>query len=382
MTPELHQKLTAWRQHLHAHPELSLQEKATAAFVQQKLTELGIPFEAGIGGHGIVATLARGSAQARVGLRADMDALPITEDTALPYASKNPGVMHACGHDGHTASLLGAAALLAADTNWSGTVDFIFQPAEEGYGGSRAMVAAGLFDRFPMDRVFGFHNWPGLAAGTIAVHDGVVMASGGRITITIDGHAGHAGMPHLTRDPVVAAGHLIVALQSIVSRGVDPLDTAVLSLCTIEGGTARNQIAGRVTIGGTLRYHRDAVKGTLLDGIERVCAGIATSFGVKVTPEIVIGVGVVINTPTEAGLARIAAEKVRAEVRRDLAPSMAGEDFAFYLQQRPGAFVWIGNGPLRDGAELHGPRYDFNDAILPVAASWMAEVARTALASN
>lgn len=382
MPPELHQKLTAWRRHLHAHPELSLQEQATSAFVQDKLAELGIPFEAGIGGHGIVATLTRGRARSRVGLRADMDALPITEDTGLPYASSTPGVMHACGHDGHTASLLGAAALLAADTSWSGTVDFIFQPAEEGFGGSRAMVAAGLFDRFPMERIFGFHNWPGLAAGTIAVHDGVVMASGGRITITIEGHAGHAGMPHLTRDPVVAAGHLIVALQSVTSRGVDPLDTAVLSLCTIEGGTAPNQIAGRVTIRGTLRYHREAVKDTILDGIERTCAGIATSFGVKVTPEIVMGVGVVINTPAEAELARIAAEKVQAPVRRDLAPSMAGEDFAHYLQQRPGAFVWIGNGELRDGAELHGPRYDFNDAILPVASGWMAEVAKTALASN
>ncbi|WP_404553895.1 amidohydrolase [Bradyrhizobium niftali] len=382
MTPELHQKLTAWRRHLHAHPELSLQEKATAAFVQDRLTELGIPFEAGVGGHGVVATLTRGHAQGRVGLRADMDALPITEDTGLPYASKTSGVMHACGHDGHTASLLGAAALLAADTSWSGTVDFIFQPAEEGYGGSRAMVGAGLFERFPMDRVFGFHNWPGLAAGTIAVHDGVVMASGGRVTITIEGHAGHAGMPHLTRDPVMAAGHLIVALQSIVSRSVDPLDTAVLSLCTIEGGTAPNQIAGRVTIRGTLRFHREAVKDVLLARISEICAGIATSLGVKVTPEIVMGVGVVVNTPDEASLARAAAEKVRAEVRRDLAPSMAGEDFAFYLQKRPGAFVWIGNGELRDGAELHGPRYDFNDAILPVASGWMAEVAKTALASN
>ncbi|MCA1391328.1 amidohydrolase [Bradyrhizobium sp. IC3123] len=382
MSPELHQKLTAWRRHLHAHPELSLQEKETAAFVQNKLTELGIPFEAGIGGHGIVATLRRGHAQRRVGLRADMDALPITEDTGLPYASKTSGVMHACGHDGHTAALLGAAALLAGDTDWSGTVDFIFQPAEEGFGGSRAMVAAGLFDRFPMERIFGFHNWPGLAAGTIAVHDGVVMASGGRITITIEGHAGHAGMPHLTRDPLVAAGHLIVALQSVTSRSVDPLDTAVLSLCTIEGGTAPNQIAGRVTIRGTLRYHREAVKDVILDGITRTCAGIATSFGVKVTPEIVWGVGVVINTPDEADLARIAAEKVQARVRRDLAPSMAGEDFAHYLQQRPGAFVWIGNGELRDGAELHGPRYDFNDAILPVASSWMAEVAKAALATN
>jgi amidohydrolase len=382
LTPELHQKLTAWRQHLHAHPEISLQEKATSAFVQARLAELGIPFEAGIGGHGVVATLSRGHARGRVGLRADMDALPITEETGLPYASRHPGVMHACGHDGHTVSLLGAAALLVADTSWRGTVDFIFQPAEEGFGGSRAMVGDGLFDRFPMTRIFGFHNWPGLAAGTIAVHDGVVMASGGRVTITIDGHAGHAGMPHLTRDPVMAAGHLIVALQSIVSRNVDPVDTAVLSLCAIEGGTAANQISGRVVIRGTLRHHRGAVKDTIVEGIERICAGIATSFDVKVTPEIVMGVGTVVNTPAEANLARMAAEKTQAPLRRDLAPSMAGEDFAFYLQHRPGAFVWIGNGPLRDGAELHGPRYDFNDAILPVASRWLAEVAKTAQAAN
>jgi hippurate hydrolase len=382
LTPDLHQKLTAWRQHLHAHPELSLQEKATSAFVQQKLAELGIPFEAGIGGHGVVATLSRGSASGRVGLRADMDALPITEETGLGYASRNAGVMHACGHDGHTASLLGAAALLASDPSWSGTVDFVFQPAEEGLGGARAMVGDGLFERFPMSRIFGFHNWPGLEAGAIAVHDGVVMAAGGRITLTIEGHAGHAGMPHLTRDPVVAAGHLIVALQSIVARNVDPLDTAVLSLCTIEGGTVPNQIAGRVVIRGTLRNHRDGARQTLEEGIRRICDGTAATFGVKITSEVTPGVGIVTNSPTEAGLARMAAENAQAPLRRDLAPSMAGEDFAFYLKHRPGAFVWIGNGPLRDGAELHGPRYDFNDAILPVASRWMAEVAKTALAAN
>lgn len=382
VTADLHQKLTAWRRHLHAHPELSLHEKATSAFVQARLAELGIPFTAGIGGHGVVATLSRGSAQGRVGLRADMDALPITEMTGLDYASRNPGIMHACGHDGHTASLLGAAALLAADTSWSGTVDFVFQPAEEGLGGAKAMVADGLFERFPMTQIFGFHNWPGLAAGTIAVHDGVVMAAGGRVTLTIEGHPGHAGMPHLTRDPVVAAGHLIVALQSIVSRSVDPLDTAVLSLCTIEGGTVPNQIASTVTIRGTLRNHRSPVRDVITEGIERVCAGVATSFGVKVSSEITPGVGVLANAPHEAGLARMAAEKVAAPLRRDLAPSMAGEDFAFYLQHRPGAFVWIGNGELREGAELHGPHYDFNDAILPTASGWMAEVAKTALGAN
>jgi amidohydrolase len=382
VTPDLHKKLTDWRRHLHANPELSLQEKATSAFVQQKLTELGIPFKAGIGGHGVVATLSRGTAGGRVGLRADMDALPIVETTGLSYASCNQGVMHACGHDGHTVSLLGAAALLAADTSWSGTIDLVFQPAEEGFGGARAMIADGLFDRFPMTRIFGFHNWPGLEAGAVAVHDGVVMASGGRVTLTIDGHAGHAGMPHLTRDPMVAAGHLIVALQSIVSRSIDPLETAVLSLCMIQGGTAPNQIASQVVIRGTLRSHQRAVRDTIIAGIERTCAGVATTFDVKVTPEITVGLNPVVNVPAEANLARLAAKKANLSLRGDLAPSMAGEDFAFYLDHRPGAFVWIGNGELRDGAELHGPMYDFNDAILPAASHWMAEVAKVALAQN
>jgi metal-dependent amidase/aminoacylase/carboxypeptidase family protein len=189
-------------------------------------------------------------------------------------------------------------------------------------------------------------------------------------------------MPHLTRDPVLAAGHLIVALQSIVSRNVDPIETAVLSLCTIEGGAAPNQIAGRVVIRGTLRNHRDSVRQTIVEGIERICAGIATSFSVKVTPEVTAGLGPVVNTPMEANLARLAAEKAGLSLRGDLAPSMAGEDFAFYLQHRPGAFVWIGNGELREGAELHGPGYDFNDAILPAASHWMAEVAKATLALN
>jgi amidohydrolase len=382
VTPDLHKKLTEWRRHLHANPELSLQEKATSAFVQQRLNELGIPFTAGVGGHGVVATLSRGSAEGRIGLRADMDALPIAETTGLPYASRNSGVMHACGHDGHTVSLLGAAALLAADSSWSGTIDLVFQPAEEGFGGAKAMIADGLFDRFPMTQIFGFHNWPGLAAGEVAVHDGVVMASGGRVTITIDGHAGHAGMPHLTSDPMVAAGHLLVALQSIVSRNIDPLDTAVLSLCTIQGGTAPNQIAGQIVIRGTLRNHQRAVRDTIVSGIERICGGVATTFDVKVTPEITVGMNPVINTAEGASLARLAADKAKLPLHRDLAPSMAGEDFTFYLDHRPGAFVWIGNGDLRNGAELHGPRYDFNDAILPAASHWMAEVAKVALAQN
>jgi len=382
LTPDLHDRLTGWRRHLHAHPEPSLHEQATSAFVQQRLAELGIPFTAGIGGYGVVATLTRGRGGGAVGLRADMDALRITETTGLDYASTNPGVMHACGHDGHTVSLLGAAALLADDTDWSGTIQLVFQPAEEGHGGARAMIADGLFERFPMSRIFGFHNWPGIEAGTVVVHDGIVMAAGGRVTLTIDGHAGHAGMPHLTRDSVVVAGHLIVALQSIVARNVDPLDTAVLTLGTIEGGAVANQVAGRVVIRGTLRCHRPEVRETIVAAIERISAGVASTFGVTIGVEITPPLFPVKNTPAEAGLARLAAQSARLPLLNDVAPSMAGEDFSFYLQQKPGAFVWIGNGELRDGAELHGPKYDFNDAILPAAASWMAEVAKTALKSN
>jgi amidohydrolase len=372
--------LTAWRRHLHAHPELSLQEHATSAFVQEKLRELGIPFVAGVGGTGVVATLARGASNRSVGLRADMDALPITETTGLPYASTNPGVMHACGHDGHTASLLGAAALLARDPGWSGTVHFVFQPAEEGLGGARAMIGDGLFDRFPMERIFGFHNWPGLEPGTVAVHDGPVMAAGARVTITLEGHAGHAAMPHLARDPILAAGYLLVALQSVVSRNVDPLDTAVLSICMIEGGVAANQIPREVTMRGTLRTHREAVRVLVKESIQRVAEGIAQTFGTVARVEIPEGGRATINTRPEADLAAAAAESVGLPVRCDLPPSMAGEDFAFYLAQKPGAFVWIGNGPATPGSELHNPGYDFNDEIFPATSGWMASVARLALA--
>ena len=379
MGPELQRALPLWRQHLHEHPELSLQESETAAFVCRTLTELGVPFTAGVGGHGVVATISRGQSNRSVGLRADMDALPITETTGLPYASSNPGVMHACGHDGHTASLLGAAALLSRDTSWTGTVHLVFQPAEEGYGGAKAMMADGLFERFPMERIFGYHNWPGLEAGTVAVHTGAVMAAGSRIELVVEGHAGHAALPHLARDPVLAAGHLLVALQSLVSRNVDPLDSAVVSICTLRAGVAANQIPSRVVMQGTSRTHRRAVRDLLEAGVHRVAEGIGATFGVTVTTTITHGVSATVNDAASADLAADTAAEVGAAVRRDLPPSMAGEDFGFYLEQRPGAFVWIGNGAAMPGGELHNPGYDFNDSILPVAATWLAATARRAL---
>src|SRR3954447_5632001 len=238
MDKTLHDRLTGWRRHLHANPDLTRHEARTAAFVQERLQELGIPCVGGVGGHGVVGTITRGASNRSVGLRADMDALPIQETTGVPYASRTSGVMHACGHDGHTVSLLGAAALLAADTSWSGTVQLVFQPAEEGGGGALSMIGDSLFDRFPMERVFSYHNWPGLEAGTVAVHDGPVMAAGNRLFFTVTGHGGHAALPHRTRDPMVAAAHLLLALQSIVSRSVDPLDSAVVTIAMIQAGSA------------------------------------------------------------------------------------------------------------------------------------------------
>ncbi len=381
MDPKLQQALTRWRRHLHQHPELSLQETATAAFVCRTLAELGVPFISGVGGHGVVATLTRGHSNRSVGLRADMDALPITERTDLPYASDNPGVMHACGHDGHTVSLLGAAALLAQDADWTGTVHFVFQPAEEGYGGARSMLADGLFDRFPMERIFGYHNWPGLDAGTIALHDGAVMAAASRIDIVVDGHAGHAAMPHLSRDPLLASASLVVALQSVISRNVDPLQSAVLSICTLNAGVAANQIPSQALLSGTFRSHSPAMRDLVEAGIRRVADGVGATFGVSVGMEIQHGVCATINSSVEAKLAASCAEELGGPVRRDLPPSMAGEDFGWYLEQKPGAFAWIGNGPATPGSELHNPGYDFNDAILPVAAGWLAATARRALAS-
>lgn len=381
MDQELADRLTGWRRHLHAHPELSRGEHQTAAFVAARLSELGVSHQTGVGGTGVVATLTQGGSNRSVGLRADMDALPILEATSLPYASVNPGVMHACGHDGHTTSLLGAVALLVRDPDWQGTVQLVFQPAEEGQGGARAMIADGLFDRFPMERVFGFHNWPGVAAGTVVVHDGAVMSSAARMEIVLEGHAGHAAMPHLTRDPVLAAAHLIVALQSVVSRTVDPVDAAVVSVCTMEAGVASNQIPGTATLTGTFRNHSAEVGGLVDASIRRVAAGVAATFGVEVEVTINTGVCATINTAAEADLAAAAAAGMGAAVRRDLPPSMASEDFGWYLQQRPGAFAWIGNGPAEGGRELHNPAYDFNDAILPVAAEWLAATARRALAA-
>ncbi|HJS84812.1 MAG TPA: amidohydrolase [Acetobacteraceae bacterium] len=369
--------LTAWRRHLHAHPELSNQESGTAAFVCARLAELGVPFTAGVGGHGVVATIRRGNSNRSVGLRADMDALPITEATGLPYASRKPGVMHACGHDGHATSLLGAAALLASDTDWTGTVHLVFQPAEEGGGGAKAMIADGLFARFPMERIFGYHNWPGLEAGTVQVHHGPVMAAGARLEFRVRGRSGHAAIPHQARDPMIASAHLLIALQSVVSRETSPLDAVVVSICTMQAGSAANQIPDEAVMRGTMRSLRAEVRDATEAAVRRIAAGVAQTFGVEIEIAVRHGNLLTANTGPEDDLAAQAAAGAGLAVRRDMAPAMTGEDFSWYLAEKPGAFVWIGNGPT---AELHNAGYDYNDAILPVAATYLANVAKRALA--
>jgi len=380
MDDALAQTVAGWRRHLHANPGLTLHEEATAAFVAARLREMGVEVTERVGGHGVVGTIRRAGGNRAVGLRADMDALPIQElNEGLAHRSTVPGVMHACSHDGHTAALLGAARLLLADPHWQGTVQLVFQPAEEGGGGARAMVAEGLFQRFPMDRIFGWHNWPGLAAGTIAVHDSAVMAAGARFEIAFEGHAGHAALPHLTRDPMLGIGHGIVALQSLVAREVDPLHAGVVSVTIAEAGSAQNQIADRAVLKGTARWLSDATGEAIEQGMRRIAAGIAATYGLSAAVEFRIGVPVTANHPAERELAAAAAAAVTT-LRRDLAPAMTGEDFSFFLREAPGAFVWIGNGPGEGGCELHNPRYDFNDAILPAASGWLAEVARRSLA--
>lgn len=374
--------LVALRHDLHAHPELAFQEQRTSDRVAAFLEAQGITVHRGLAGTGVVGVLKRGDSPRAVGLRADMDALPVREQNLFPHRSKHEGRMHACGHDGHTAMLLGAAQYLAAHANFNGTVVFIFQPAEETDGGARVMIEQGLFDQFPVDAVFGMHNWPGLPAGQFAVHSGPVMACADQFDILLRGHGAHAAMPQQGRDPLLAGAALVQALQSIVSRRIDPLESAVLSVTQFfAGGEAYNIIPAEARIGGTVRAFKPEVEDMIETAMESLCAGIAGAHGVQATLDYRRGYPPTVNTVAEAALCRAVLSNLvgPANVLADAAPSMGAEDFSYMLREKPGCYVWIGNGMAEGGCMLHNPRYDFNDAILPLGSSYWVRLVQAVL---
>lgn len=373
-------EITAWRHHLHERPELAYQEKETAAFVSAKLREFGLEVHEGIGGTGVVGVLRNGNGP-MVGLRADMDALPISEATGLPYASKTEGVMHACGHDGHTTMLLAAARVLSEQPPSNGTVVFIFQPAEEGEAGGKAMVDAGLFRDFPASSVYGLHNWPGVPEGQFAVRSGAVMAAFDTYEVIIRGVGSHAAMPHQGIDPIAVSSQLYQAWQLIVSRAVDPTDSAVVSVTQVHAGDSWNVIPDSLVLRGTVRTlrldTRQMIRQQMADRAELICRALGATaefrWQERYPPTV--------NTSKEADLARLAAlDTAQGEVLTNLAPSMASEDFAYMLAVTPGAYTWLGAGPADGGKNLHSPNYDFNDRLLPVGVEFWVQVAQRALA--
>ncbi|GGD86614.1 amidohydrolase [Rhizobium anhuiense] len=372
--------LMALRRDLHAHPELGFEEERTAGIVARLLDDAGITVHRGLGGTGVVGTLQVGRGARRIGLRADMDALAMPELVERPYKSTIPGKMHACGHDGHTAMLLGAARHLAVTRNFSGTVHFIFQPAEEGRGGARRMVEEGLFRLFPCDAVYGLHNMPGLAVDEIAVVEGPQLASSDSWRTTFRGTGTHGAKPHLGRDSITAAGTFLSSLQTIVGRVVDPLQPAVVSACSLQAGDpkALNVIPDMVEIGGTARAYSPEVRDQLETEIGRLAHGTASMYGISVDYAFERRIPPVINDPDATARALAAARSAfGGKVLTSFPPSTAGDDFAFFAQNAPGCYVWLGNGPAVDGALHHNTAYDFNDGALGYgAAYWVALVER------
>ena len=372
-----HDELTAIRRDIHAHPELAFAEQRTSDLVAAKLAEFGCEVHRGLAGTGVVGTIRRGNAPAAIGLRADMDALPIRKLNDFAHRSTHDGRMHACGHDGHTTMLLGAAKYLAATRNFDGTVHLIFQPAEEGGGGGRVMVEQGLFDKFPCDAVFALHNKPGIPVGQIAARTGPLLAASDRWDIRVTARGTHAAHPHLGVDPFVIGAEIVLALQTIVSRTLDPLDSAVVSVGFVNGGSAYNVIPDGLHIGGTSRSFRPEVRDLIERRIGEIAGGVAALHGASAEVEYRRNYPPTINHAAETEFAaEVAAEICGADnVRRNVAPSMGGEDFSFMLNTRPGAMLWLGNGPGEDGCLLHNARYDFNDAALPIGASFLARLA-------
>lgn len=375
---ELHEEMTKWRRHLHAHPELSYQEHETASFVAEHLRSFGIEVTAGVGGTGVVGVLyGRHESERSIGLRADMDALAINERNDFAHRSTNEGVMHACGHDGHTTMLLGAARYLAETRDFSGRVVFIFQPAEEmggEDGGAARMIREGLFENFRCDEIYGLHNWPGMEVGTFAVKAGPMMASGDAFEIEVTSTGMHAAQPHKGADVVLTAGHILVALQQITARNIDPLDAIVVSVTQIHGGDAYNVLPNMITIRGTVRAFSPAARAAAESAVHRIVKGIAMSTGAECKVTYAQQYPTLINSTAASLSAEAAGSLVFNKVETNPPQTMIVEDFAFMLEDRPGCYGWIGNGPDGNGRILHSAWFDFNDEALPFGASYFVSL--------
>ena len=380
---QLHDQMVTWRHHIHKHPELSFKEEMTSDYIASVLESHNIEMHRGLAVTGIVATIHGTKKGKAIGLRADMDALPIQEKNEFNHKSVHDGKMHACGHDGHSTMLLGAAVYLKEHNNFAGTVHCIFQPAEEGGGGGRVMVEEGIFEKFPCDAVYGMHNWPGLAEGQFAVHDTAVMAANETLKITIKGKGGHAAMPDQCIDPIMIGSQVVTALQSVVSRTVAPLDAAVISITMVDAGFVSNVIPNEMNLTGSLRYFKTEVGDEVKNKIESIAKGISESMGATATFSSTPNYPATVNTPKHAHLCAQAAETVvgKKNVLRNEKPSMGSEDFSFLLNASEGAYIWIGNGLVPEdspegGCMLHNTQYDFNDEILPVGSSYWVELVR------
>jgi amidohydrolase len=384
---QLHADMRQWRQHLHQFPETAFEETKTAKFIADKLTSFGLDVHQGLGKTGVVATLSAGNSDKKIALRADMDALFIQEQNTFAYKSSHDGKMHACGHDGHSAMLLGAAKYLSEKRHFNGTVYFIFQPAEEGRAGARQMIDDGLFEQFPADCVFGMHNFPDIPSGHFAVKSGAMMASFDCFEITITGQATHAAMPHLGNDAIVVSAQLINALQTIVSRTINPADSAVVSITQIHAGNTWNAIPESVVLRGTFRCFNSSVQTIIANKITQlvngICGGFDVNADIQFNPENA-GYPVTFNSEAETAIALKAAQAVVGAncVNQQPTPSMGSEDFAFMLQEKPGCYIWIGNGSSKNSCLLHNPHYDFNDAILPVGAAYWVKLVEMMLGKS
>jgi amidohydrolase len=379
MLPEM----TEWRRYLHAHPETAFEEHQTADFIAEKLSSFGVEIHRGLGGTGIVGTIRNGDGES-IGLRADIDALDVEEANTFEHRSRNPGKMHACGHDGHTAMLLGAAKYLSEKGNFGGTVHCIFQPAEENEGGGRRMVEDGLFELFPMKAVFGMHNFPVLPVGYFAIRSGPIMAAYDVFSITIKGVGSHGARPFEARDPILTAAYMITAFQSIVSRNINPVEAAVISVTEIHGGTTWNVIPEQVTMRGTTRSFEKHVQDLIESRMRAIADGFATTMGSSVDFTYERRYPATVNSATETDQAIEAASRVvgRNHVITDMPPITGSEDFAFMLNERPGAYIAIGGGEPRSNGMPHQPGYDFNDEILPIGAGYWVSLAEMLLPSS